>query len=144
MNMTQLLQAGAMVVLLSGWGILSGVQAAEVPATFNETIGGPLGSTDKYGLLCAPGNTGGSARVNDPVNDTVHLNVCITNTDGIPGQCQKSPVFGSSPLASATGGPGFYIVDVFKSSTGNPPQPYTVTIDCLGEAPGTVFLLQDQ
>ena len=144
MKMTQMLQVGAMAVLLSGWGIPCGVQAAEVPATFTENIGGPSGSTDKYGLLCGPGNTGGSARVNDPQNDTVHINVCINNADGIPGQCQKSPVFGGSPLASAMGGPGFYIVDVFKSSTGNPPEPYTVMIACIGGFPGAVFLLQDQ
>ena len=94
-----------------------------MPATFTETIGGPSGATDKYGLLCGPGNTGGSARVNDPRNDTVHLHVCINNADGVPGQCQKTPVFGVSPVASALGGPGFYIVDVFKGPTGNPRSP---------------------
>jgi hypothetical protein len=143
MKVIQLLQAGALAVLLCGWGIPSSVQAAATPANFNETIGMGTGATDKYGLLCGPGNTGGRAIVNDLGNDNVHFHVCINNADGVPGQCQHGDGFGVVLPATALGGPGFYIVDVSKGPPGTV-EAYIVTISCVGGFPGAVFLLQDQ
>ena len=145
MKVIQLLHAGAMAVLLGGWWIPSGVQAAATPATFQETLGAGAGATDKYGLLCGPGNAGGVARVTDAMSDAVHFHVCINNADGIPGQCQQAPTpnAGATATATAMGGPGFYIVDVFKGPPGTA-EAYTVTITCINGAPGAVFLLQDQ
>jgi hypothetical protein len=88
--------------------------------------------------------------VTDPApGDNVHFHVCINNADGLPGQCRQAPNPGSSLAAVAAGGPGFYIVDVFKAPAGTA-EDYVVVIACRNAAnfadftPGAVFLLQDQ
>jgi hypothetical protein len=75
--------------------------------------------------------------------------VCINNADGLPGQCRQARNPGNSLAAQAAGGPGFYIVDVFKARPGTV-ESYVVVIACRDATnfanftAGAVFLLQDQ
>lgn len=115
---------------------------------FDENLGVGARVTDKYGGICfvAVGGPRPEATVTDPVADGVHFHVCVNNVDGVPGHCQGAPD-GGNAVVQAAGGPGLYLVDVFKTPGGTV-EAYDLEIHCetAGGAvtPSSFGLLQDE
>jgi hypothetical protein len=147
MKMTKLLSAGALVLLLAGWGIRPGVWAQEGPgseATGSSTLGIAASATDVWGVLCPLGTSFLTCQVTDAGGvDGIRFGVCCENKHGPLSHCRNAPD-GGSVATSASSGPGEYEAKIFKAfPVGNAAtvEPYRVDINCRNSTGGLLSTL---